>query len=65
MKKMTFICLLLCTQILYAKNIPFTIYHTNDLHSHFDGVKITDEKKESLIIEPIFLNWWASVLIRI
>ncbi|PIR35763.1 MAG: hypothetical protein COV37_06075, partial [Bdellovibrio sp. CG11_big_fil_rev_8_21_14_0_20_39_38] len=23
----------------FATEIPFTIYHTNDLHSHFDGVK--------------------------
>lgn len=23
-----------------AKTIPITIYHTNDLHSHFDGIKV-------------------------
>ena len=30
---------------IWASEIPFTIYHTNDLHSHFDGVKIAGEKK--------------------
>lgn len=25
--------------LVNAKDIPFHIYHTNDLHSHFDGVK--------------------------
>lgn len=24
----------------YGADVPFTIYHTNDLHSHFDGVKV-------------------------
>ncbi len=42
MKKLfllTFIFSLSILNLSYAKNIPFHIYHTNDLHSHFDGVK--------------------------
>ena len=27
------------SSLVFAKEIPFSIYHTNDLHSHFDGVK--------------------------
>lgn len=33
------LCLLL-SKAIFAQEIPFTIYHTNDLHSHFDGVKV-------------------------
>ncbi len=34
---------------LYAGNIPFSIYHTNDLHSHFDGVKYSSEGAEGYV----------------
>ena len=23
----------------FAAEIPFSVFHTNDLHSHFDGIK--------------------------
>ena len=26
--------------VALAQSIPFTIFHTNDLHSHFDGIKV-------------------------
>jgi 5'-nucleotidase/UDP-sugar diphosphatase len=26
--------------LVLAKTVPITIYHTNDLHSHFDGIKV-------------------------
>ncbi len=35
-----FLAVLLPLPIYAADDIPFTIYHTNDLHSHFDGVKV-------------------------
>lgn len=31
---------LLLSSAAFAAEIPFTIFHTNDLHSHFDGVKV-------------------------
>lgn len=34
---------------LYAENVPFSIYHTNDLHSHFDGVKYPGKGAEDYI----------------
>lgn len=43
MKKIPFILILVAAFIrpLQAQNlIPFTIFHTNDLHSHLDGVKV-------------------------
>lgn len=43
MKKISFILVLVVAFIrpLQAQNlIPFTVFHTNDLHSHLDGVKV-------------------------
>ena len=34
---------------LQAKSLPFSIYHTNDLHSHFDGVKYSSNYSEGFI----------------
>ena len=43
-KKTTFLLYLLVSFLisskLYSAEIPIVIYHTNDLHSHLDGVKI-------------------------
>lgn len=42
--------------LVSAVDIPFTIYHTNDLHSHFDGVKYPNpiEGRESYIVKGGF-----------
>jgi 5'-nucleotidase/UDP-sugar diphosphatase len=43
MKKILFCCVYLSFFNLLANaedKIPFTIFHTNDLHSHFDGIKV-------------------------
>ena len=42
MRKSQIIFLVLFPSFSFAKTIPFTIYHTNDLHSHFEGVKVKD-----------------------
>jgi len=44
------------TSLLFAQEIPFTIYHTNDLHSHFDGVKYPNplEGRESSVVRGGF-----------
>lgn len=40
-----FLFLLLISNSIWAKTVPFTIYHTNDLHSHLEGVKVKDAKE--------------------
>ncbi|AUN97200.1 hypothetical protein C0V70_03565 [Bacteriovorax stolpii] len=40
MKKLTFLGLLVLSFPLFSAEIPFTVFHTNDLHSHLDGVKV-------------------------
>lgn len=42
MKNYLLVAVFLFSSYSYAKSIPITIYHTNDLHSHFDGVKVPD-----------------------
>jgi 5'-nucleotidase len=44
MKKHLFVAVILFSSYSYAKSIPITIYHTNDLHSHFEGVKVQDQQ---------------------
>lgn len=39
MKFFILLILIFLTFPLWAKVFPLTIYHTNDLHSHFDGIK--------------------------
>lgn len=40
MKKLTFLGLFILSFPLFSAEIPFTVFHTNDLHSHLDGVKV-------------------------
>lgn len=40
MKKMIIIPLFALSFSLFSAEIPFTVFHTNDLHSHLDGVKV-------------------------
>ncbi len=40
MKKLTLLGFLLISFPLWSQEIPFTVFHTNDLHSHLDGVKV-------------------------
>lgn len=44
MKKFLFYSFIIFSSHSFAKSIPITIYHTNDLHSHFAGVKVPDAK---------------------
>lgn len=46
MKKFSLFLLFILPLLPQAEEVPFSIYHTNDLHSHFDGVKaISSEGK--------------------
>jgi len=50
MKRIKLILLLAIVPFtVLAKDIPFSIYHTNDLHSHFDGVKHSSANSEGFI----------------
>lgn len=40
MKYTTLLALFFLSFPLYSQEIPFSVYHTNDLHSHLDGVKV-------------------------
>ncbi len=40
MKKPLFLALFLLSFALSSQEISFSVYHTNDLHSHLDGVKV-------------------------
>ena len=49
MKFLLYTSIIIFFNSVQAKIIPFSIYHTNDLHSHFDGVKYSNLQKTGFI----------------
>lgn len=54
MNKPLIVLVTIFSPIVFAKKIPLTIYHTNDLHSHFEGVKTKTSNGNDFIVKGRF-----------